>query len=103
MHKFVTANTKLPGLGLDPNPPVKSLKTELGAIRRVYSTWTWSTLTESLYLTMVYNTKIKKDYFPSRCSQKLNKEENKPIQTLADLTFYWHIEEPCLITVIYKL
>lgn len=34
MSDFVTANMKLPGLGLDPIPPVKSLKTELGAIRR---------------------------------------------------------------------
>lgn len=39
MYDFIAANTKLPGLGLDPIPPVKSLKTELGAIRMSYSTW----------------------------------------------------------------
>lgn len=33
MREFVTANTELPGLGLDPIPPVKSLKRELEAVR----------------------------------------------------------------------
>lgn len=28
MYDFIATNTKLPGLGLDPIPPVKSLKTE---------------------------------------------------------------------------
>lgn len=40
MHDFIAANIKLPGLGLDTTPPVKSLKTELEAIRRTCSTWT---------------------------------------------------------------
>lgn len=53
MYDFIAANTKLPGLGLDPIPPVKSLKTELGAIRMSYSTWIWLTLTESLHHAMV--------------------------------------------------
>lgn len=39
MHDFIAANINLPGLGLDTTPPVKSLKTELGAIRTC-STWT---------------------------------------------------------------
>lgn len=29
VYDVTAANTKLPGLGLDPIPPVKSLKTEL--------------------------------------------------------------------------
>lgn len=40
MRDFIAAHTNLPGLGLDPTPPVKSLKTELGAIRGTCSTWT---------------------------------------------------------------